>query len=71
MTEVQATITLTLDERGIIAQLAAGHTTRQIAAAAYVSERTIKQRVHDLCLRTHTTNRTHLVAFALRKGLIA
>lgn len=70
MTEETSTVTLSARDRAILTGLAAGLNTRYIASRQHVSERTVKQGIHELLLRSHTKNRTHLVAFALRQGLI-
>jgi DNA-binding CsgD family transcriptional regulator len=70
MTEVRGRVELAARELHLLQLLAGGADNRQAAGQLQVSERTVKALVHDMCLRTHTNNRAHLVAFALRRGLI-
>lgn len=63
-------ITTTGRERELIERLADGYSTRAIAEGLSVSERTVKSMIATLCLRWALNNRSHLVAFALRRGVI-
>ncbi|MER7877677.1 response regulator transcription factor [Streptomyces solisilvae] len=47
-----------------------GYDTPEIALKLSYSERTIKNVLHAFITRHHLRNRTHAVAFALRKGLL-
>jgi DNA-binding NarL/FixJ family response regulator len=57
-------------ELRILRLLADGLSTLEIAREMAYSERTIKQAVHALTTRLQLRNRSHAVAFAVRKGLI-
>jgi DNA-binding NarL/FixJ family response regulator len=61
---------LTHRELRILRLLADGLSTLEIAREMAYSERTIKQAVHSLTTRLQLRNRSHAVAFAVRKGLI-
>jgi DNA-binding NarL/FixJ family response regulator len=61
---------LTHRELRILRLLADGLSTLEIAREMAYSERTIKQAVHALTTRLQLRNRSHAVAFAVRKGLI-
>jgi DNA-binding NarL/FixJ family response regulator len=57
-------------ELRILRLLADGFSTIEIAREMAYSERTIKQAVHAMTTRLKLRNRSHAVAFAVRKGLI-
>ena len=61
---------LTHRELRILRLLADGLSTLEIARELAYSERTIKQAVHSMTTRLSLRNRSHAVAFAVRKGLI-
>lgn len=61
---------LTEREIDVLALVAEGFDTCEISAKLAYSERTIKNVIHDVTLRLNLRNRTHAVAYALRKGLI-
>jgi DNA-binding NarL/FixJ family response regulator len=50
--------------------LAEGLDTSEVGRQLYLSERTIKNVVHDVTSRLNLRNRTHAVAYALRHGFI-
>ncbi len=57
-------------ERAVLQRLADGADTREIARALSYSERTVKTVIQDLTRRFGLRNRPHVVAYALRHGLI-
>ncbi|MFC3577493.1 LuxR C-terminal-related transcriptional regulator [Streptomyces yaanensis] len=61
-----------LDARAlkVLAMVADGYDTREIAKELSYSERTVKSILHDITSRLHLRNRAHAVAYALREGLI-
>jgi DNA-binding NarL/FixJ family response regulator len=61
---------LTDRETEVIRMLADGLDTGDIAEQLNYSDRTIKSVVAGLCSRFSVHNRTHLVAFALRNGIL-
>lgn len=61
---------LTEREVKVLQLLADGLDTVEVGRQLYLSERTVKNVVHDLMTRLNLRNRTHAVAYALRQGLI-
>ncbi|MEV8061483.1 LuxR C-terminal-related transcriptional regulator [Streptomyces antimycoticus] len=57
-------------EIDVLRLVAEGYDTPEIALKLSFSERTIKNVLHAFITRHHLRNRSHAVAFALRKGLI-
>lgn len=65
-----ATAALTAREAAVLRLVAAGLDTREIAREMSCSLRTVKSILHEVTSRFHLRNRSHAVAYALRKGLI-
>jgi DNA-binding NarL/FixJ family response regulator len=61
---------LTDREVRVLRLLAEGLDTTEVGRQLFLSERTVKNVVHDVTSRLHLRNRTHAVAYALRQGLI-
>jgi DNA-binding NarL/FixJ family response regulator len=61
---------LTEREVKVLRLLADGLDTTEVAHQLFISERTVKNVVHDVMSRLNLRNRTHAVAYALRQGLI-
>jgi len=61
---------LTDRELKVLKLLADGLDTVEVGHQLFLSERTVKNIVHDLTSRLNLRNRTHAVAYALRQGLI-
>lgn len=57
-------------EMQILGLVSEGYETAEIAQRLSYSERTIKGVLHDVTTRLQLRNRTHAVAYALRRGLI-
>jgi DNA-binding NarL/FixJ family response regulator len=57
-------------ERDVLALLADGYDTQEIAERLYYSERTIKSVIHDITSRLHLRNRSHAVAYAIKTGAL-
>jgi DNA-binding NarL/FixJ family response regulator len=54
----------------VLRLVADGMDTAEIATQLSYSQRTVKNVVHDVTSRLHLRNRSHAVAYALRRGLI-
>jgi DNA-binding NarL/FixJ family response regulator len=61
---------LTQREIDVLALVAEGLSTNEIARRLSYSERTIKNVIHDVTARFQLRNRSHAVAYAMRAGLI-
>jgi DNA-binding NarL/FixJ family response regulator len=61
---------LTDREVKVLKLLAEGFDTVEVGHQLFLSERTVKNIVHDVTSRLNLRNRTHAVAYALRQGLI-
>src|SRR5215472_5079622 len=61
---------LTEREVRVLRLLAEGFDTAEVGRQLFLSERTVKNVVHDVTSRLNLRNRTHAVAYALRQGLI-
>lgn len=61
---------VTRRERQVLALLAEGHSTREVAQRLAYSERTIKNVLQEFNTRLQLRNRTHAVAYAVRRGWI-
>ena len=61
---------LTDREQQVLALIAAGHPTREVAAQLCYSERTVKNVLHDVVTKLNARSRSQAVAFAVREGLI-
>ena len=65
-----AAATLTDREQQVLALIAAGHATREVARELCYSERTVKNVLHDVVTKLNARSRSQAVAFAVREGLI-
>ncbi|MDP9247331.1 MAG: response regulator transcription factor [Candidatus Dormibacteraeota bacterium] len=61
---------LTEREVKVLRLLAEGMDTAEVGRQLFLSERTVKNAVHDVMSRLNLRNRTHAVAYAIRQGLI-
>ena len=61
---------VTRRERQVLALLAEGHSTREVAQHLAYSERTIKNVLQEFTTRLQLRNRTQAVAYAVRRGWI-
>jgi DNA-binding NarL/FixJ family response regulator len=61
---------LTDREVKVLKLLAEGFDTVEVGHQLFLSERTVKNIVHDVTSRLNLRNRTHAVAYAVRQGLI-
>jgi DNA-binding NarL/FixJ family response regulator len=61
---------LTEREQQVLALIAKGHPTREVAQELCYSERTVKNVLHDVVTKLNARSRSQAVAFAVREGLI-
>ncbi len=61
---------LTEREQQVLALIAEGHATREVAATMCYSERTVKNVLHDAVTKLNARSRSHAVAHAVRAGLV-
>jgi DNA-binding NarL/FixJ family response regulator len=61
---------LTDREQQVLALIAAGHPTREVAEELCYSERTVKNVLHDVVTKLNARSRSQAVVFAVREGLI-
>ena len=61
---------LTEREQQVLALIAAGHPTREVAEQLFYSERTVKNVLHGVVTKLNARSRSQAVAFAVREGLI-
>jgi DNA-binding NarL/FixJ family response regulator len=57
-------------EQQVLALIAAGHPTREVAEQLCYSERTVKNVLHDVVTKLNARSRSQAVAYAVREGLI-
>jgi DNA-binding NarL/FixJ family response regulator len=62
--------TLSDREQRVLALIAEGHPTREVAAQLCYSERTVKNVLHDVVTKLNVRSRSQAVAHAVRDGLI-
>ena len=61
---------LTEREQQVLALIAQGHPTREVAQELCYSERTVKNVLHDVVTKLNARSRSQAVAHAVREGLI-
>ncbi len=61
---------LTRREHNVLALIAEGYSTREVATRLAYSERTIKNIVQDVTMRWNLRNRTQAAVYAVRNGWI-
>jgi DNA-binding NarL/FixJ family response regulator len=61
---------LTEREQQVLALIAKGHPTREVAQELCYSERTVKNVLHDVVTKLNARSRSQAVAHAVREGLI-
>jgi DNA-binding NarL/FixJ family response regulator len=61
---------LTEREQQVLALIAEGHPTREVAQELCYSERTVKNVLHDVVTKLNARSRSQAVAHAVREGLI-
>jgi len=68
--QVEETADLTARQREILTLIVQGMTYEQIGKTLYLSERTIRYHVGEIIQRLHLENRSQVIAYAARMGLI-
>jgi LuxR family maltose regulon positive regulatory protein len=58
------------EEVMILAQLAGGASTWEVAEALYVSDRTLRRRLQSIYLKLGVANRSQAIAEAGRRGIL-
>src|SRR5262249_2822347 len=58
------------DELRILRYLVAGIQNHEIASLEFVSEATIKRRIHSIYQKLHVSDRTHAIQVAMRQGIV-
>lgn len=61
---------LTAREMEVLQQIAQGRSNAEIAAALFITERTVKAHVSNLLSKLHLSDRTQAAVYAWREGLI-
>jgi DNA-binding CsgD family transcriptional regulator len=69
--EGEASVALTGRESQILALIADGHTSREIAEMLVISPRTVERHRENLRHKLGLRNRVDLTRYAIRAGLIA
>jgi DNA-binding NarL/FixJ family response regulator len=67
----QPVIAFSKREKQVLELLAGGKTNRDIGAALFISESTVKFHVHAILSKLDATNRTEAVSMAVRQGIIS
>jgi DNA-binding NarL/FixJ family response regulator len=57
-------------EQRVLALIADGHPTREVATELCYSERTVKNVLHDIVTKLNARSRSHAIAHAVRAGFI-
>lgn len=61
---------LTARELDVLAQLVAGKTNQEIAAALTISEKTVEKHLHSLFVKFDASSRVEAAVYAVQKGLV-
>lgn len=67
----QPTVTFSKREKQVLELLAGGKTNRDIGAALFISESTVKFHVHAILSKLDASNRTEAVSMAVKQGVIS
>lgn len=68
--DMKPTARLNDREQQVLALIAEGHPTREVAEQLCYSERTVKNVLHDVVTKLNARSRSQAVAYAVREGLI-
>lgn len=61
---------LTHRELEVLIHIAKGQSAKEIALTLNIAPRTVERHIGRVRLKTRTRNRSHMVAYAISKGLI-
>ncbi|MBC8090761.1 MAG: helix-turn-helix transcriptional regulator, partial [Pseudonocardia sp.] len=61
---------LTPRERGVLEQVAHGHTNRQVGAVLFISEKTVSVHLSRVMAKLGASSRTEAVSIAYSRGLL-
>ena len=61
---------LTERQAEVLQQVVQGLTYREIAAALYIAERTVKYHMREILQKLHLQNKSQVIAYALKTGLV-
>ncbi len=61
---------LTRREKEVLNWVARGSSNREIAEALVISENTVKNHMRNILSKLHLSNRSQVMAYALRRGLV-
>ncbi|MFQ5852643.1 MAG: response regulator [Candidatus Binatia bacterium] len=62
---------ITHREREVLELVARGHANKEIAAALYISESTVKKHLRNILEKLHLENRVEAAVYALKKGIVS
>lgn len=62
---------ITSREREVLEHVARGHANKEIAAALYISESTVKKHLRNILEKLHLENRVEAAIYAFEKGLVS
>ncbi len=63
-------VMLTKREHDVLQLLARGYSAKEVALNLAITPRTVESHIDKIRLKTRTRNRTHMVAQAIKQGLL-
>lgn len=64
-------VMLTKRELDVLQLLARGYSAKEVALNLAITPRTVESHIDKIRLKTRTRNRTHMVAQAIKQGLLS
>ncbi len=64
-------VMLTKREHDVLQLLARGYSAKEVALNLAITPRTVESHIDKIRLKTRTRNRTHMVAQAIKQGLLS
>ncbi len=64
-------VMLTKREHDVLQLLARGYSAKEVALSLSITPRTVESHIDKIRLKTRTRNRTHMVAQAIKQGLLS